>query len=707
MNRKKALYIGILVASVFGFLLYMETQLPFFRKFLPVGENKLIIIILNINLLLILLLLFLVTRTLVKTKIEKKRGIWGSGLKTKLTLTLLFISIIPSVTLFVLTTGFFHLSMDRWFSAKIEDTIESSLQLSQFYYEDLLSRYEKTAKATAGEIEKQKLLYDRKGLEKHLARIMRTQFLDHFAVYSLTGEVIATNIPEDVSRKLAHKVTGGGGKTPMRLIIPEEEGELIVSGAPITDESGSIQAMLVIGESIEVRGTERIQEITSTRKEFTESRAYKKVLKYSFIIPMFLITIITIFFSIWVGIKMATEITVPIEKMKEGAAIIAKGKFDIDLEDRGKDEIGTLVTAFNSMARELKVAKEEVEEKRKYMEVILDNVATGIISTDKRGNILLLNRAARSILGVEREDLKGVPLKQVLGDEFKKLTRAFLKDVRETGEGNIAREMRIQLKKGVTYLRVSLTTLKDEENRREGFIIAFDDVTQVVRAEKLATWREIARKLTHEIKNPLTPIILSAERIRRKLLGRAEGEEKDVLDDTTSVIIKSVEDIKGIVNELNKLTHTAQTRVAEDLNAIVEETLALYRGLYTNISLQFQKEEIPPFLVDRDGIKRALINLITNSVKAMDGMQGLLSVVTRYDVERGLGIVEVADTGKGIPDEDKERVFEPYFTKEKAGTGLGLAIVHSIVLEHNGKIIVEDNHPTGTRFIIELPVIEA
>jgi len=430
------------------------------------------------------------------------------------------------------------------------------------------------------------------------------------------------------------------------------------------------------------------------------------VLKYSFIIPLFLITIFTIFVSLWVGIKMATEITVPIEKMKEGAAIIAKGKFDINLEDRGKDEISTLVQAFNTMARELKIAKDEIEEKGRSLEFVLNNVAAGIISTDKRGIILLANSAARLILGVDRESLDGMSLKEVFGNDFKVLTKSFLREVRASGGGSITKDLRLNLKKDITYLRASLTALKGKNKRIDGFIIAFDDITHVVRAEKLATWQEVARKLTHEIKNPLTPIVLSAERIRRKIMSRFTGPDKDILDETTSVIIRSVDDIKGIVNELTKLTHTSQARTLENINAVVDETLDLYRNLYHNISIGFEPREIPLIRLDREAFKRVFINLITNAVRAIDGEKGTITVRTRYDKSKRIGIIEFADSGRGVPDTDKEKVFDPYFTKDKEGTGLGLAIVHSIILEHHGRIMVEDNVPKGAKFIIEIPVIE-
>jgi two-component system nitrogen regulation sensor histidine kinase NtrY len=708
MKYKKEILFATSIILIFGIFFYLETHLPFFKKFLPVEENKLIVIVLNINLLLILLLIFLITRTLFKAYIEKKRGIWGSGLKTKLTVTMVIISIVPSFTLSILATAFFHISMDKWFGQKIEDTMNSAVTLSQFYYDDLFQRYENIGSLLSGNIKKRKLLEEEKELKKYLQSDRYAKLNEYFSVHDTFGNVIVSNLPQGIDGKLSGKIEQALKKgNYVREIIPVKEGEIVIAGTKISDEYGDIVAILFTGNVLKMQSTERIREIATTHKEFKESRAFKKILKYSFYIPLSLITIMTIFFCVWVGIKMATEITDPIERVKEGAAIIAKGRFDVNLEDRGRDEIGTLVSAFNSMAKELKVTKDEIEAKRRYMEIILDNVATGIISTDKTGGILFLNKAAQGILGVEKEIWEGTPLKEVLGGDFKKHMKSFLKDARRTGDGSVTKDMRLNLHKDIKYIRASLTTLKDYTSKIEGFIITFDDITHVVRAEKLATWREVAKKLTHEIKNPLTPIILSAERIRRKLLARAADNDREVLDETTSIIIKSVGDIKGIVNELTKLTHSSQTMIIEDINSVIEETISIYNNLYQNIKFSFEQSPVPMFRMDRDGIKRAVINLITNSAKAISNKEGIINIITKFDDDKGVGIIIIADNGSGIPDEDKGKIFDPYFTKDKDGMGLGLAIVHSIILEHHGRIYVEDNIPEGAKFIVELPVMGA
>jgi len=708
VKYKKEFTISIVVLFVFAILIYLETQLPFFKKFLPVDENKLIVIILNINLLLILLLIFLITRTIVKNYIEKKRGIWGARLKTKLTFTLLFISIIPSFSLFVLSTGFFNISMERWFSQKIEETLDNAIEISQFYYDNLFQRYETIGLSISQEIKKGGLLEDKKRLESFLKGKTKQKSFSFYSVYDGEHRMLLGNMPDDARSFISTKLKAAEKKTHIRLIVPLKKGELVVAGINIYGDENRNNMFLFIGDAINVKGEQRLKAISEFHREFKESRTFKKILKYSFIIPLFLTTIITIFFSVWVGIKIANEITTPIEKVKEGASIIAKGKFDITLEEKGKDEIGTLVSAFNSMARELKIAKEELEEKRRYIEVILDNVATGIISTDNKGNIVLLNRAARDILNIQGNEWIGKPLKKVFGSDLKQAMKSFLKEAKGISDNRVVvKEMRLKLKNDITYIRASLTTLKDEYKNIEGFIIAFDDITHFVRAEKLATWREVAKKLTHEIKNPLTPIMLSAERIRRKFLSVLEGKDKEIIDETTSVIIKSADEIKGIVNELTKLTQLSRTKGMDNINEIIIETINIYKNLFPNIDFKFFESNIPMCTIDREGIKRVMVNLITNAAKAIGESKGTIEISTNYSVNKNNVIIRVADSGCGIADEDKEKIFDPYFTKDKDGTGLGLAIVQSIILEHNGRIYVEDNKPTGTCFVIEVPVVEA
>lgn len=709
LRFKREAYFSLAIIFVFGLLVYVQTHLPFFKRFLPVGENKAVIAILNINLLLILLLIFLIIRVLVKSTIEKRMGVWGGGLKTKLILTMLSVSVISSFGLFVLATWFYYGGMDKWFSEKIEQTVDNARELSEFYYQDTFGRYERIGRILAEEIERKGLLTRNRQLGASIRNQAHVHALGYLAVYDREGKALAafSTLPEGISQKISQQMTTLMNEKKARQIIPLRHGEAIITSTILKNEQGEAAGILFLGDSIRVKGTQGIKEISATYEQFQKARPLKKIVKYGFTIPLFLVTILGVFLAVWVGVKMSNEITVPLERMKEGASIIAKGRFDIDLQDMGKDEIGTLVAAFNAMARDLKITKDEIEEKRRYMEVILDNVGTGIISTDEKGTVLLLNRAAKQILGIGEDDWIGKPLRSLMGDDFKSIIRSFLGEMKDGGGHSAVKELHVNIQNQTIYTRTSLTTLRDETGEKTGYIATFDDITHIVTAEKLATWREIAKKLTHEIKNPLTPIRLSAERIRRRLLPHAEGKDREVLDETTSVILNASEDIKVIVNELTKLTHASPVLTVEDLNEIVEEAVSSYRNLYHNIAFTVDATDIPRFRMSRDDIRRAIVNLLSNAIKAIDSAQGLIVATTHYDGEKGVAFVEVADTGPGIADEDKARMFDPYFSKSRDGLGLGLAIVQSIVLEHNGKVYVKDNLPHGARMIIELPVVGA
>ncbi len=705
-KRNTFLYI-LLIMAVSAFFVLLQTHLPFFKKFMPIGDNKLLIVILNINLLVILLLIFYVIRTLVKTYIEKKRGLWGAGLRAKL-VAVFSVSIISSSVLFILSTWFFYMSMDKWFSDKVEDSLENARELSTFYYEDLFGRYEKTGDLLAQMVEERGILHNEKEMAAFVRKQGKSNFFRYLSVVNLQGEPLKTysSLGGETNKLLLDESKTFVKHKQDRHIVQLKHGELLVFLTPIRDGTGETAAFLLLGEQIGVRGTKGVKRISETYVEFKDARPLKKIVKYGFMIPLFLVTMLTIVGSIWLGRKMATEIAVPLERVREGAAIIARGRFDINLEEGVKDEIGTLVSGFNRMARELKVAKDEIEERRRYMEVIVDNVATGIITTDVKGNILLLNRAAKDILQVKTDEWKGTSLRNIVGDDFRKIIRTFLKGIKDEATESVAKEMTLSLQNDTLYLRTCLTVLRDEAGKTQGYIATFDDITQVVRAEKLATWREIAKRLTHEIKNPLTPIKLSAERLRRRLLPKTEGKEKEVLDETTNVILSATGDITTMVNELTKLSQAPGARTIQDVNAVIEETVNMYRNLYSNILFEPHYGKVPAFGMDRDKIKRVFINLFTNSIKAIGSESGAIALSTRFDKYKNVVWVEVADTGAGIRDEDKAKVFDPYFTLNHDGTGLGLAIVNSVILEHGGRITVEDNQPKGTKMVIELPVFE-
>jgi two-component system nitrogen regulation sensor histidine kinase NtrY len=345
----------------------------------------------------------------------------------------------------------------------------------------------------------------------------------------------------------------------------------------------------------------------------------------------------------------------------------------------------------------------DVEGRRQYVETILDRIATGVLSVDAAGRIGTVNSAAGRMLGIDAST-SGLPVSAVL-DRAELKPLAILLDEAWRSRGEIRpQELALARDGREMHLAVMTTPLQRDDGVSEGMVVVFDDVTPLIRAQKVAAWREVARRLAHEIKNPLTPIQLCAERLRRHF-GAAPDQTRQLVDECTSTIVGEVESLKGLVDEFSQFARMPVPRaVATDLPALLTEALALYKGIFTAVEIRRHFEEpLPTVSVDPEQIRRVIINLVDNAIEATD-QRGVIDVEAHHDRANNLVRVVVADDGPGIPPAEREKLFLPYYSTKRRGSGLGLAIVRRIVAEHGGSIDVSDNTPRGTRFAIELPV---
>jgi two-component system nitrogen regulation sensor histidine kinase NtrY len=362
-----------------------------------------------------------------------------------------------------------------------------------------------------------------------------------------------------------------------------------------------------------------------------------------------------------------------------------------------------LVQSFNQMTGDLQVSRSELEQRKKYMEIVLKNVAAGVISIDEKGNVSTINTSAEQMLGSRGEAVLEKNFSGVLPKEYVEQIERLLGELKSSGKDSIERQVTVNLGGKSLSLLMNLTTLKDEEGKSLGVVAVFDDFTQLIKAQRMAAWREVARRIAHEIKNPLTPIQLSAERLRKRYLEKLQPDGT-VFDECTRTIVKQVEELKGLVNEFSNFARMPASQPTPNrLNEIIQEALILFQGGQKPVRFEFVPNELPVLHIDRDQMKRVMINLIKNSLAAIEN-EGRIKIQTSYDPRLEMVRIEVSDDGCGIPDEDKGKLFEPYFSTKKSGTGLGLTIVNAIVSDHNGYIRVRDNKPKGTTFLIELPV---
>lgn len=433
---------------------------------------------------------------------------------------------------------------------------------------------------------------------------------------------------------------------------------------------------------------------------------------------MLLIALVIIFLATWFGFYLARGITVPIQKLATATSRIAEGDLDVHIDARNDDEIGSLIAAFNKMTAdlragqqkvrtansELQTSNQELEQRRRYMEIVLRNVTAGVISLDSHGNITTINKSAEKLLKIKTGKILGKNFREVVGPEQLSMVKDFFKDLIESGKDSVRRQITLPVQDSRVTLLVNLTTLRDENSEFMGTVVVFDDLSHLIKAQRMAAWREVARRIAHEIKNPLTPIQLSAQRLRRRYLDKFSSDDT-VFDDCTRMIITQVDELKNLVNEFSSFARMpASTPAPNNLNEILAETLILYQEAHRNIVFTLHPDAaLPLFNLDREQIKRALINLLDNAVGAIEG-EGEIRLESTFNEALQMVTFTVADTGCGIPADVKQRLFEPYFSTKKSGTGLGLAIVATIVSDHNGYIRVRDNHPRGSRFTIELPV---
>jgi two-component system nitrogen regulation sensor histidine kinase NtrY len=456
---------------------------------------------------------------------------------------------------------------------------------------------------------------------------------------------------------------------------------------------------------------DRINVISKTSEEYKQLTLLKTPIKFGYIITLFIVMLLIIFSATWFGIYLAKGITVPIQDLAEATRKIAQGDLNHQIAIVADDEIGVLVDSFNQMTRDLKRSNQgleqanlDLEQRRKYMETILRNVAAGVISVDKNGVITTINRAAERMIGIRTEKVLNRRYAEVLIPEHLILAEDVLREMREQGEGFVEKQIDLILPERALTVLMTITVIHDDEGNDMGMVIVFEDLSELQKAERAAAWREVARRMAHEIKNPLTPVQLSAQRLQKKY-GDHLGKDDTVFHECTQTIIDQVEVLKNLVNEFSRYARLPVTHLQlNDLNEVIRDPVILFQDAHKGIHFDFRPApEIPHLMLDPEQIRRVMVNLLDNAVAAVDRENGRIEITTSFTREGRKAKVEVADNGCGVSPGYKVKMFEPYFSTKRTGTGLGLAIVNSIIADHHGSVSVADNRPRGTVVAFELP----
>ena len=729
-----------LIRVVIAFCLLLIPALAYLQRGLlgadfnlPVSSTILIFALININGLLLLLMVYLVLRNLVELIFERNQKIMGSRLRTRLVISFVSLSLVPTGILFVIALRFVSTSMDYWFNTNVDEALEAAHRLAQSTLQETGQQAEFTGRQLVVLMESGALnIQDLPALERVLARSLEID---------LPGSPDSLVLLDSDRRELI--AVRGQRLLPIMLpVIPSEAirlaqvhnrtevvtqrttiGELIQAIVPVDVQvSARPQTwFLVTTQLVPTARLETLQAVFTGVTGYNQLVMLKAPIKLSLIIMLLIITLLILFGAIWFAFYISRSLTGPINKLAEATRRVAEGDLDFTLEKESGDEMGLLVDSFNSMTSDLLVSNRQLasthqalqqstevsEQRRRYLETILENVAAGVIALDEHNRIATINRFAEELLAIQPAAFLGREYHEVLPRQHAMIVESFLAELDATGRSTIERHLRVTIRRGETLsLQVNVTRMVDERGRSIGFVILFDNLTNLEKAQRLAAWQEVARRIAHEIKNPLTPIQLSAQRLRKRFLDRI-GEDRDIFDQCTATIVAQVDEIKKLASEFSDFARMPKLRrETNDLGRLAEEVVFLYQEAHRSLTITCRIDPaLPLFPFDAVQIKRVLINLLDNAVTALgDGGAIEVRVGPAPERETPMAMLRVADNGPGIPADVRLRIFEPYFSTRKSGTGLGLAIAHTIVSEHGGTIRARDNHPTGTVFTVELPL---
>ncbi len=664
-------------------------------------------------------LIFVLLRTLLKLYLERRSGVAGSRFRSKMVLGALVLSFGPVIAMFLFAYGLMNRSIDKWFSRPIEEVYGRSAAVT-----NLLSNYagqnaEAEARAIASSPEAVKAYHSGKfGPLLQQFRDREITLQGGFALAFYKGQIEASfgsPLPWGTLRTAVPEVTTMQNM-PRQFTLGNRE--YILGAAPVQD-----LGYVAVALPLPTNYSDALTQLDQSEQHYQELRRNNKLIRQTYMQALLLITLLVLFGTTWSALALSKLVTRPVTALAEGTQAISAGQLDYRVDVNAGDELGQLVGSFNSMAAELESNRRQLqdvnarlEERRLHMETILESIPSGVLSLDDAGQVTRVNAALIRMFqpkgvaqpgpqtGLRLADLFPAESAPDVAEDLRRLTR------KADRMGTTTSQMEIP--SGDRSLEVGVTAASmtgSQQRRRLGYVIVFEDMSDLLKAQKQVAWREVARRVAHEIKNPLTPIALSAERIKRHIerVLRGENASSTIIENCADTISGAVETVRKLVDEFSTLARFPQSQPqASDLNRIILDAMTLFDGRLAGVDVKLElADDLPHVMADPEAIKRVVANLVDNAAESLkDAVVREIRISTTLLDTRDAIEVEVADTGEGVTAETKEKLFLPYFSTKARGTGLGLAIVARILEDHGATIRVEQNHPVGTRFLVELPV---
>ncbi len=686
---------------------------------------------------------FVLARNIVKLWVERRRAAPFARFRAKLVAALLGMTLIPAVLVLLVGSELIRNSAERWFSAPVDDVLTSANEIARDYYREREQAVSEQARDIAERLGSIDLTPDsvtaiRAIVEREVTggavgvvdvyRVEADNDRERLRVEPLV-EVASSTVPQGYARAAAERIAAqvAAGRGDSRRVEPMGDGdEMVRAAALIAGGNGDTVGVVVASGALGGDVAFHARRISGAYESYRQLRALRRPLAGVYLSFFVMITLMILLSATWLGVYVARRITRPVQLLAAGAREIGAGRLDHRIQPESRDEFGSLVEAFNSMAGELSISQRKLERsrrdlehknlesdrRRRYIETILERIATGVVSVDADGRLSTVNSAASRLLGLDPE-AGGRPASEVFERADLAPLAVILRNAAQRGglPAGGAEEVAMTRDGRELHLAVAATVLPSDADAMGGTVMVFDDVTPLIRAERVSTWRDVARRLAHEIKNPLTPIQLCAERIGRHFGGSPEGT-RALVDECTTTIVGEVEALKGLVDEFSQFARMPAPRtVTSSLNGILAEALSIYDGLFRDITVTRSFGDLPSLQLDPEQIRRLVVNLVDNAADAIgsqaghgtNGHGGVIAIGTEHDGAVGVVRLTVCDDGPGVPSVDREKLFMPYFSTKRRGSGLGLAIVRRIVVEHGGSIGIGDNVPAGTRVTVELP----
>jgi PAS domain S-box-containing protein len=664
-------------------------------------------------------------RTLVRLWAERSKEQLGARFKTKMVVGAMGLSLLPVVFMFFVSYSLLNRTLGRWFPRPLEIASEQTQQLLTDFGKSQIPRLRALA-SRAQSVSSQPI---EKFLQQPLAAGADAVWILDKEGKAVSGGVICDDQPEDRSRPLCVKANVLGREVsllPSGIELWDAEGKTYFAARSPSMNSAQFPGSIVAGYKTSPDFYQRFLEIQSQTRNYEQQKQNLRALKRQMLLILLLFTVLLLFAVMWLALFLAKQVTVPIQALAEGTREVSTGNFEYQVPEQAQDELGVLVRSFNTMTtqlrdsrsqidqftRNLQLAVQELERRRQLMETVLENIPTGVISLDANGAILRANTVISRLFGGAARDTRS--LEELIGLESARTVQHLMR--RSLRMGVVSREIEMVLAGRVLHVAVTVSSL-GPRRANTGYVVVLDDLTEMLRAQKSAAWQEVARRIAHEIKNPLTPIQLSSQRLSR-FLDRREPSEAAAPRDPDLVLLvqecsrlieREVATLAALVNEFSQFVRFPTAKLATtNANTIVHEAVEVFSGRLDGITLKTAlAENLPAVRADGGLLRSVVVNLIDNAAEALENAPlREIRVSTQSNPDAETIEIRVEDTGHGISPEDKDKLFLPQFSTKDRGTGLGLAIAARIIAEHGGTIHVEDNHPVGSRFLVELPAAE-